>query len=176
MKKEIEVPEDVDVTVKKESVRVESGDTSVEKGLSYPGVVIENKGDKIEVSTESKRKEDVSIVGTYTSAIKNMISGVKNPFVYELQSVYSHFPTNVKVQGNEVLIENFMGEKNPRKIEIFDNVNVEVDGEKIKVSGADKESVGQTAARIEEACHKGNRDPRKFQDGVYITKKGERNE
>jgi large subunit ribosomal protein L6 len=86
-----------------------------------------------------------------------------------MKGVYAHFPMTIKQEGNKVVIENFMGERHPRKVDIMDGVTVEVDGEDLTLRGADKDAVSQTAARIEQMCHKGNRDPRTFQDGVYIT-------
>ncbi|PSH01678.1 MAG: 50S ribosomal protein L6, partial [Nanohaloarchaea archaeon SW_10_44_10] len=75
--------------------------------------------------------------------------------------------------SNKVLIENFMGERNPREISVEDGVTVEIDGEDLTIRGPDKDAVSQTAGKIEQACKKGNRDPRTFQDGVYITGRGE---
>ena len=42
----------------------------------------------------------------------------------------------------------------------------------IIVTGAERKKVGQSAANIERACKVKKRDPRVFQDGIYITAKG----
>ncbi|MEF8880359.1 MAG: 50S ribosomal protein L6 [Candidatus Nanohaloarchaea archaeon] len=102
-----------------------------------------------------------------------MIEGLENEHVYKMKGVYAHFPMTIKEQNNQVVIENFMGERNPRKVDIMQGVTVEVDGEDLTLRGADKDAVSQTAARVEQMCHKGSRDPRTFQDGIYITSKGE---
>lgn len=70
------------------------------------------------------------------------------------------------------MIQNFLGERYPRKAEILETVKVEVKGEIITVTGIDKEKVGQTAANIERATKVKNRDIRVFQDGIYIVKRG----
>ncbi|NMJ76869.1 50S ribosomal protein L6 [Nanohaloarchaea archaeon] len=98
-----------------------------------------------------------------------MVEGLQNDHVYHLKGVYAHFPMTIKTQNNQLVVENFMGERNPRKADIMEGVDVSVDGEEITVSGSDKENVAQTAARIEQLSEKGNRDPRTFQDGIYIT-------
>ncbi|MFB6182519.1 MAG: 50S ribosomal protein L6, partial [Candidatus Nanohaloarchaea archaeon] len=95
--------------------------------------------------------------------------------VYHLEGVYAHFPMDIKKQGNELVIENFMGERNPRKTKIPEDVDVEVNGEEITVKSHNKEKASQTAARIEQLGKKGDRDPRTFQDGIYITE-GDTNE
>jgi len=74
----------------------------------------------------------------------------------------------VNVEGNKVKIENFIGEEKPRAAEIVGDAEVEINGEEMEVKGPSKEDVGQTAANIEQATKAKNRDPRTFQDGVYI--------
>jgi large subunit ribosomal protein L6 len=102
-----------------------------------------------------------------------MVEGLQNEHIYKMKGVYAHFPMTIKQESNKVLIENFMGEREPREIDIEEGVTVEVDGEDLTIRGADKDAVSQTAGKIEQACSKGNRDPRTFQDGVYITSRGE---
>lgn len=108
---------------------------------------------------------------TFKAHINNMIKGVTEGFKYRLKVVYSHFPMTVKVQGDEVVIENFLGEKNPRRAKILPGVTVKVKGSEIEVEGIDKEAVGQTAANIEQATRITKWDRRVFQDGIYIVEK-----
>jgi hypothetical protein len=81
-----------------------------------------------------------------------------------------HFDTN------EFTITNLLGEKVPRVASLPwspAEVEVKIGGKSdVSVKGADREKVGQTAANIERACKIKNRDPRVFQDGVYIVSKG----
>jgi len=51
------------------------------------------------------------------------------------------------------------------------NVKVEVKGEDVYFIGPDKEALGQTAANVKTACRIRKKDPRVFQDGVYLYKK-----
>jgi large subunit ribosomal protein L6 len=78
----------------------------------------------------------------------------------------------VKVTGDKVVIENFLGERTPRKARIMGASKVKVSGEEILVTGPDVEHVSQTAANMEQACIIRGFDPRVFQDGIYITSKG----
>ena len=77
----------------------------------------------------------------------------------------------LKIKNNELIINNFLGEKVPRKATIFPNVEVEIKGNIIKVSSIDKEAAGHTAANMEKATKVKKRDRRIFQDGIFITKK-----
>jgi len=84
---------------------------------------------------------------------------------------YAHFPMQVDVDGDEVVIENFLGEKAPRRTPVRGDTEVEIDGEEITLRGSDKEAVGQTAADIEQLTKVTDKDNRVFQDGVYIVEK-----
>jgi large subunit ribosomal protein L6 len=77
----------------------------------------------------------------------------------------------VDVEDDEVVIDNFLGERHPRRTEIRGDTEVEIDGEDLVLRGSDKEAVGQTAADIEQLTRVKDKDTRVFQDGVYITEK-----
>jgi large subunit ribosomal protein L6 len=102
-----------------------------------------------------------------------MMQGVQEPYEYKLMVRYSHFPIKIKVQGDRVIIENFLGERTPRKARILGAATkVKASGEEVVVTGPDLEAVSQTAANMEQACVIRNFDPRVFQDGIYIVQKG----
>jgi large subunit ribosomal protein L6 len=168
----IQIPEEYDANYENGVFTLSNGET-VEKKMQHALVQVEVDGQKVEFTTESTKKDIQSIVHTFKGHVENMIEGLENEHVYKMKGVYAHFPMTIKTEQNQVVIENFMGERNPRKIDIMEGVDVEVDGEDLTLRGADKDAVSQTAARIEQMCHKGNRDPRTFQDGVYITQKGD---
>jgi len=102
-----------------------------------------------------------------------MITGVTKGFTYKLKIVFSHFPINVSVKGDRVIIENFTGERNPRKARIRGEAKVRVKGDDVIVTGIDIEEVAQTAANIEQATNIKNKDPRVFLDGIYVYEKPE---
>jgi large subunit ribosomal protein L6 len=129
----------------------------------------------LETSTctpSGKGKRAKSMIGTVTSSIKNMFTGVTEGYTYKLKIVSTHFPINIKVQGDTVIIENFIGERYTRKAKIVGaDTKVKVQGEDIIVSGIDKQAVGQTAANIEAATRVRRKDLRKFLDGIYLFEK-----
>lgn len=164
-----EIPEEFEASYEEGVLSIEGDGEEVSKKLEHAMIDVEVGDDQVKFSTRSTKKNVVSILSTFRSHVQNMVDGLEDPHVYEMQGVYAHFPMTLKQQNNEVVIENFMGEREPRTAEIMDGVTVEVDGEDLTITGADKEAVSQTAARIEQLCKKGDRDPRTFQDGVYIT-------
>jgi len=168
MEIEVELPEGFEADYEGEVLEVSDGDETVEKKMKHALIEVETNG-SVTFSTESTKKNIKSIVKTFKSHTENMIEGLQDEHVYHLKGVYAHFPMTIKTQGGQLVVENFMGERNPRKADIMNGVDVSVDGEEIEVRGSDKEAVAQTAARIEQLSNKGNRDPRTFQDGIYIT-------
>jgi large subunit ribosomal protein L6 len=100
-----------------------------------------------------------------------MMKGVTEGFEYRMKIVYSHFPIKTKLQDNEVVIENFLGEKQPRKAKILGGTTVKISGDQIILNGIDLEAVSQSAANIERATIIKNFDPRIFQDGIYVIEK-----
>jgi len=167
----IPIPEGVEVKIEGSNVRVSGPKGVVERRLWHPNVKVEREGQSVFVRWESQRKKVKAIAGTFAAHIRNMITGVTEGFTYKLRIVYSHFPIQVKVVGDRVEISNFLGEKRPRFAEIVGDVRVEVKGKDIIVTGVDKEAVGQTAANIEQTTRIKRRDPRVFQDGIYLVEK-----
>jgi large subunit ribosomal protein L6 len=98
-----------------------------------------------------------------------MIHGVLEGWEYDMEVFYSHFPMQVSVQDGAVVIENFLGEKAPRRTPVRGDTEVSIDGEELTIRGPNIEDVGQTAADIEQLTRVPDKDTRVFQDGVYIT-------
>ena len=171
VREEVEIPEGVEVIVENNVVKVKGPKGELQRELKYPGVQIFTEDGKVVIFKEFPRRRDIAIARTFKAHINNMIKGVTEGFTYKLKIVYSHFPMSVKVQGNEVVIENFLGEKNPRRAKILPGVTVKVMGQEVIVEGIDKEAVGQTAANIEQATRITKWDRRVFQDGIYIVEK-----
>jgi len=174
----ISIPEGTKVTVNGAMVTVEGPKGTVERELWHPGVRIQLKqqdgGNEVVVLSDSPRKKIRAIAGTYASLIRNMITGVREGFFYKLTIVHAHFPMQVAVtkEGDAVSVSNFLGERKPRMAKIVEGVNVEIRGKEIIVSGINKETVGQTAANIEQTTRIKGYDPRVFQDGIYLVDKG----
>jgi len=169
METTVKLPEEVDAEYTESVLKLTQNGTEVEKELKHARVMVEVKDGEVVVSTESGKRDVTSIAKSFRSHVQNMVEGLENPHRYELKAVYAHFPMTLKKEGNMVKVENFMGERKPREADIMDNTEVKIDGDEITVTSPSKEAASQTAARIEQLSQKGNRDPRTFQDGIYIT-------
>jgi large subunit ribosomal protein L6 len=169
----IEVPNDVEVTLDGRKVTVKGAKGTLTRDFSHAPIPIKLEGKTIRVWAEWPRKKESSLVGTIHSHIQNMIIGVQKGFTYKLKIVFSHFPISVKLKDKTVMIENFTGERNPRKARIIGNAQVKVQSEDIIVQGVDLEDVSHTAANIEQATKVKKKDPRVFLDGLYVYEKTE---
>lgn len=166
--KTIQIPEDVEVSLDERKVTVKGPKGTMIRDFHHAPISIELNGKTIRIWAEWPRKKESSLVGTIYSHIQNMITGVEKGFTYKLKIVFSHFPVTVKVKDQRVLIENFTGERNPRKAKIVGDAKVSIQGEDVIIQDLNLENVSQTAANIEQATKVKRKDPRIFLDGIYV--------
>jgi len=173
LKKTIAIPDNVDVSIDGRTVTVSGPSGSITRELWYPHLTIQRIEQNIYVDTDATivRKKQKAMIGTLASHLRNMISGVLSGYRYRMKLVYSHFPIQLRVDGDRLVIGNFLGEKKDRTAWIQSGVDVALNGDEVVVTGINKESVGQTAANIEQATRIKARDPRVFQDGIYMVEK-----
>ena len=171
MRVELDIPDEVTAEIDHLDLTVEGPNGSVTRRLWYPDISVSVEDGTVVIVSDASDAKTNATVGTFESHVENMIHGVTEGWEYEMEVFYSHFPMKVEVDDSDVVIENFLGEKAPRRTTIHGNTDVRVDGEELVLSGPDKEAVGQTAADIEQLTRVSGKDTRVFQDGVYITKK-----
>ena len=170
----IELPDEVSAEVDRFDLTVEGPNGSVTRRLWYPDVTVAVEDGAVVIESDAEDAKTNSTIGTFRSHVENAVHGVTEGWEYEMEVFYSHFPMQVRSEGGEVVIENFLGEKAPRRTDIHgDETEVVVDDEQVTVRGPDKDAVGQTAADIEQLTRVTDKDIRVFQDGVYITAKPE---
>lgn len=144
---------------------------TVERMLWHPGVSIKVEGDEVVLaSTGGERRRDKRILNTLTSHVKNMVTGTTLGYKYNLVLVQSHFPVQLKVDGSTFVVENYFGEKVPRKVSIPAGVKVTANTKekKVTVESADIELAGMLVTRIEQVTRAVGKDRRIFQDGLYL--------
>jgi large subunit ribosomal protein L6 len=169
----IQAPDNVELALDGRKMTVKGPKGTLVRDFSFAPVSIEVSGKTVRISAKWPRKKEASLVGTLRSHVENMITGVTKGFTYKLKIVFSHFPISVKFKDKNVLIENFTGERNPRKAKVIGNVQVKIQSEDIFIQGMDLEEVSQTAANIEQATKVKRKDPRIFLDGLYVYERSE---
>jgi len=171
LREEIPIPDGITVTVD-EAVTVKGSKGTLTRNFNNKKtIIIKVEEDKVVVEANFPKKKEKAMLGTIRSHINNMIIGLTDGFTYKMKIVYAHFPMTVKKAGNKVTIENFLGERHPRSAKIVGDADVQIKGDEIIVSGINKEHVGQTMANMEQATKIKGRDPRVFQDGIYLVSK-----
>ena len=171
MKQEIIIPEDVEAEINQNNLTLKGREGKNIREFNLNGISLEKKDKKIIISCEKATKKEKRIINTSTAHIKNMIKGVQKKFEYKLKICSSHFPMNVKVDGNNVIVKNFLGEKVDRKVELPKNIEIKIEKDMVTILSTNKELAGQAAANLEKVTKIRGRDRRVFQDGIYIINK-----
>jgi len=171
----VEIPKGVSVKINDNNgvtIKGPNGGPIIKDFSHAANIKLTTDGGKVKISSHFPRNKTQALIGTLTSIIKNLITGVQTNFKYVCMVIYSHFPCNVEVKKGEIHVVNFLGERSPRKSKYDDtHVKVSVDGEIVYIEGPDKEQLGQVAANIQRSCRIRKKDPRVFQDGVYLYKR-----
>jgi large subunit ribosomal protein L6 len=170
--RKVKIPDGVKVSLEGMHLRVTGPKGQLSRNVRFPQVTVTCDGKEIVIATESRRKEITAMVGTLEAHAKNMFRGVTEGYEYRMKVVYSHFPIQLKLQGNKLEIANFLGEKKARFARIEQGVTAKVGSDEVVLTGIDRELVGTSAANIEHATHIRDRDPRVFQDGIYMVQRG----
>jgi large subunit ribosomal protein L6 len=168
---EIEIPSGLTVRFENDTLSVKGPKGEVSREFKFPNVSVQVSEGKIRIEATKQNKRAKTQLYSVVAHIRNMITGAKDGYVYLLKICYSHFPIKAAVSGDEFSVKNFLGERKPRTTKIIPGVKVTVDGNIVRVEGADKEKTGQMAASIEQLCVIKNRDRRIFQDGIFIYEK-----
>ena len=172
----IALPDGMAASIEGNTVTLSKEGNNLSREFTHNRVSVNQAEDGLEVFCSLPRRSEKAIAGTWAAHLRNMVKGLDEGFEYRLKAVFSHFPMTLKVDGNKFTITNMLGEKVPRVAKLPwtpSEVQVKIEGKSdIIVTGADREKVGQSAANIERACKVKKRDPRVFQDGIYITSKG----
>jgi large subunit ribosomal protein L6 len=168
----VEIPEGVSASIDGDKVTITGPKGSVSRDFVSPRHDIFQEGGALIVRVDVPRRKERALAGTWNAHLNNMVKGVTDGFTYTLKALYSHFPMTLAVQGNQLIVNNYFGERVPRSANILAGVDVKVQNKtEIVVSGIDKEAVGQTAANIERSTTVKKRDRRVFQDGIYLIEK-----
>lgn len=168
-KKPVPLPANAKATISGRTVTVESGKNKL-SFEHHSQVTVKSDGKEIAVTRNNESKLARSLHGLTRALIANMIQGVTTGFVKELE--LNGVGWTIKVQGPKVLMS--VGYADVREVVIPTGAKVEVVQNRIKVSGSDKQVVGQLAAEI-----RSHRPPEpyngkgiKYVDEIIVRKQG----
>jgi large subunit ribosomal protein L6 len=166
----IDVPSGVVFTVHGRTLRAKGPLGTVERPFPADVLAFTTEGGAVtlQLRLPPQRKESRALLQTWAAHVANLAGGVSRGVEARLKVVAAHFPMKVQVRGEELLIENFLGEKHPRSTQLRPGTRAVVEGDIVTLSGWDVEQVGQSAANIERVTKIRDYDPRVFQDGIYL--------
>ena len=140
----ITVPQGVSVAIEQDEVTVSGTKGELRRRFS-PDMSIALNDDTLTVSRPSDNREHRSLHGLTRSLLANMVEGVSKGFEKNLELVGVGYRAQ-KAEDNLVINVGF---SHPVEVIPLPGVTLAVEGvNRIKVSGIDKEAVGEMAARI----------------------------
>ena len=107
-------------------------------------VRVDDASKEVVVERENDSRTAKAMHGLTRSLISNMIEGVTKGFTKDLE--VNGVGWNARLQGQQVALN--VGYADTRMVDVPAGIDVKIEGNRIKVSGADKQLVGQVAARI----------------------------
>lgn len=143
-KKPITIPAGIDVKVNDNLVTVSSKKESLSQEIN-PLITVKVVDGSVHVSAADDEKQTKALHGLYRSLINNMIIGLTEGFSKNLEINGIGF--RAALQGNKLVLN--LGYSHPIEMVIPQGITLEVPSQtKITVKGADKQLVGETAAKI----------------------------
>lgn len=143
-KKPLAIPKDVKVEVKDASVYVEGPKGKLSRRL-HERINLEIKDNLVYVKRRGDTKQDRALHGLYRALICNMIKGVSEGYVKEMEIVGVGF--KAQVQGGALNMQ--LGFSHPVNFPLPEGIKIETPKPtQIIVRGIDKEKVGEVAAQI----------------------------
>jgi large subunit ribosomal protein L6 len=143
-KKIISIPEKTSVDYK-DRVIVVKGEKGTLTRTLHPAVDLEIKDNTISVTIEQEDRKNRSLQGLTRSLVANMVNGVSKGFerVLEINGI----GYRAEMKGKSIVLN--LGYSHPIDFPLPDGIDATVDKNNvIRITGIDKESVGQTAASI----------------------------
>lgn len=145
-RKIIPVPSGVEVRVDGTLVSVKGPKGQLQRSL-HPDMLLVVGESQIQVERPSDQKKHRSLHGTTRSVVANMVEGVTNGFVKNLDLVGVGYRANKS--GEKITLS--LGFSHPVELPVVDGIEVEVPTQtKLIVRGIDKELVGSYAAKVRE--------------------------
>jgi large subunit ribosomal protein L6 len=143
-RKPIPVPAGVEVKIEGNSVTVK-GKNGTLSGVFNPDMAITREGDEIIVTRPDDQKEHRSLHGLTRTLVSNMVVGVSEGFKKELEVQGVGY--RVAKQGKDLVMN--LGYSHQVIMPEIEGITVEVPApNRIIVSGADRQKVGQFAAEV----------------------------
>ena len=140
----ITIPAGLEVKQDGQTITVKGKDATLSLNV-HPSIIVEINDNVITVKRPNDEKQVKALHGLTRSLINNMVIGVSEGFSKDLE--INGVGYKAQKQGNKVVFN--LGYSHPIEMVEPEGITIEVpDAQKITVKGADKQLVGETAAKI----------------------------
>jgi large subunit ribosomal protein L6 len=144
-RKILPMPKGVTLTQKPGSVSVKGPKGELTKAVP-PGITIKTESDKIQVLRADDSHENRSKHGLVRAHLANMVKGVTDGWTRELE--INGVGYRAEVTGDAMTMA--LGYSHPIVFKLPKGVSAKVEKNRIMLSSADRDLVGQTAAKVRE--------------------------
>jgi len=142
-KKPIQIPEGVEVKIEGKKIIVKGPGGELNK--EFPSEIkVEVKDGRILVLPQIETKKTNALWGLTRSLIANMVKGITEGYEKKLETEGLGFRANL--EGDNLVLK--VGFTHPVKLKAPEGIKFLVEKNVITISGADKQSVGEIAAKI----------------------------
>jgi len=143
-KKPVSIPKEVKVQINAGNILVEGAKGKLNRVIS-PRIKMEVKDNQVVVSRLFDTKPDRALHGLYRALVFNMIEGVSQGYVRELEIIGVGY--KAQVQGNKLNMS--LGFSHPVNFTIPEGIKIETPKPtQLVIRGIDKEKIGEVAAEI----------------------------
>jgi large subunit ribosomal protein L6 len=143
-KKPITIPDKIKVTYKDRVVSVQGKNGTLTQEI-HPAVEVNIDQDLISVGLNDQSRKTMALQGMTRSLLSNMVKGVSDGFerVLEINGI----GYRAELKGKSIVFN--LGYSHPIDFALPEGVSAKVDkNNTVRISGIDKQLIGQTAARI----------------------------
>lgn len=163
----VEIPAGTDVKLENQVLTVKGSKGTLER--KFPeNVAINIEGNQITFKPNDDSRTSFALWGTVASHVSNMVAGVNTPYEKTLILEGVGFRTNL--EGKTLVMS--LGFSHEVRMDVPEGIDMTVEKNTMKISGVDKEKVGQFAAAIRE-----NKKPEPYKgkgiryEGEYVRRK-----
>jgi len=142
-KKPIPIPKDVKVELRGDLLTVTGPKGGLQRKI-HPKVSINPDNKEIVVSVMDESRGSKSLHGLFRALIANMVTGVSQGFERVLEIVGVGY--RAELSGRTATFH--LGYSHPIEFQLPEGIDAKIERTKVTLSGADKEILGRTAAKI----------------------------
>jgi large subunit ribosomal protein L6 len=142
-KKPVNVPEKVKIKYKDRIITV-TGEKGSLTSTVHPAIDLAIDDQAIKVTMEKETRNNMALQGMVRSIVENMVTGVSKGFEKSLE--INGLGYRAEVKGNSIVFN--LGYSHPINFTLPEGVAASIEKSTIKLSGIDKQLIGQTAAII----------------------------